>query len=495
MLWIAVFHPNLPLDLAYRQWPESLTTTLRDTVPLVVIEGRRVRWVNPCAADQGVSVGMTDTGAQALVANLTLHRRDPDAELAALTEAAMWALHFTPEVALRPPGLLLDVTASLRLFGGVHAIIDALRSGLAELGLSPCICAAPTVTAAWWLAQVDDGVVVTGESSLDSLDALPVSLVDALASHADTLVAIGCHTIGQLRRLPRQGLAKRFGRETLTELDRAFGAEPELMSWYVPPEKFAQRVELAARVETTELLLVSAKRLLMQLTGYLTARHCAVTRFSLLLHHEALRRGKSPTTTVEIAMGASSRDLAHLTLLMQEHLNKVQLQSSVIEMTLCAGELESLAAPNTELFPTQASDAESTGRLIERLSSRLGDKAVTRLAIAGDHRPECCSVPLPTSTKQRNAHAIAGSAFPPRPTWLLKTPISLLTRQNKPFYQSPLHLLIGPERIETGWWDDHLIARDYFVAINDAHMLLWIYRERVGAAEAEPGWFLHGLYA
>lgn len=468
--------------------------TLRDSVPLVVVEGRRVRWASPCAAAQGVSIGMTDTGAQALVANLSLQRRDPDAEAAALTEAALWALHFTPEVALRPPGLLLDVTASRRLFGGAAAIIASLRVGLSDMGLSPHICAAPTATAAWWLAQVADDAMHEDGSAVQALDALPVSLVDALASHVETLDAIGCHTIGQLRRLPRQGLAKRFGREVLVELDRAYGAEPELLSWYVPPDKFAQKIELAARVETTELLLVSARRLLLQLTGYLYARHCAVTRISLLLHHEALRRGKSLTTTVDIMLGAPSRDIAHLALLMQEHLNKVQLQSSVIEMTLVADQLESLAAPNTELFPTQASDAESTGRLIERLCSRLGEKAVMRMATAPDHRPERCSVTVSPSSRA-SKQAVSGSAFPPRPTWLLKTPIPLLTRQNKPFYQSPLTLLIGPERIETGWWDDQVIARDYFVAINDAHMLLWIYRERVGAADIEPGWFLHGLYA
>lgn len=464
-------------------------------MPLAVIEGRRVKWASPCAVEQGVAVGMTDTGARAFVANLVLNQRDHEAERRAITEAALWALHFTPEVAIRQSGLLLDVTASLTLFGGPDAIVDQLRSGLIELGYTPNICAAPTATAAWWLAQFNDGIMVLAESLTEALEVLPVSLVDALAPHADTLEAIGCHTIAHLRRLPRQGLAKRFGKEVLLELDRAMGTEPELLTWYEPPVRFLQRVELAARVETTELLLSAAKRLLMQLTGFLTARHCAVARFSLLLHHEALRRGKSPTTTVKIALGSPSRDLQHLALLMQEHLNKVQLQASVIELSLRADDLEPLAAPNTELFPTQASEAGSTGRLIERLTSRLGSGAVMHLAIAADHRPERCSVTVPAPEMRKTRHNVTGASFPPRPTWLLKSPIPLLTRQNKPFYQSPLQLVVGPERIEAGWIDDAVIARDYFVATNEAHLLLWIYRERVGADEAEPGWFLHGLFA
>jgi protein ImuB len=54
-----------------------------------------------------------------------------------------------------------------------------------------------------------------------------------------------------------------------------------------------------------------------------------------------------------------------------------------------------------------------------------------------------------------------------------------------------LSLLTGPERIESGWWDGHDIARDYFVACNPAEAMLWIYRER----RAKGQWYLHGFFA
>jgi protein ImuB len=183
---------------------------------------------------------------------------------------------------------------------------------------------------------------------------------------------------------------------------------------------------------------------------------------------------------------------------MKEHLAKVVLESSVIEMTLSADELEERAAPNTELFPTAANQSEMLGRLIERLTSRLGPDAVTRIAITADHRPEKCTAqvsPLPAKSASSKS-GLSGASFPPRPTWLLRTPIPLVTRQNKPFYGAPLRLLIGPERIETGWWDDDVIARDYFVALNEAdHLVLWVYRARISADDEEPGWFLHGFFA
>jgi protein ImuB len=57
-----------------------------------------------------------------------------------------------------------------------------------------------------------------------------------------------------------------------------------------------------------------------------------------------------------------------------------------------------------------------------------------------------------------------------------------------------LKLLAGPERIEAGWWDDALAVRDYFIACNEANLLLWVYRERQGVEVEEPGWFLQGFF-
>ena len=60
-----------------------------------------------------------------------------------------------------------------------------------------------------------------------------------------------------------------------------------------------------------------------------------------------------------------------------------------------------------------------------------------------------------------------------------------------PQHGGALHLLAGPERIESGWWDGAEVARDYFVAQAPDRSLVWVYRSR-----SEPGgWFLHGLFA
>ena len=84
---------------------------------------------------------------------------------------------------------------------------------------------------------------------------------------------------------------------------------------------------------------------------------------------------------------------------------------------------------------------------------------------------------------------------PPRPVWLLATPLPLLTRQHRPFYGSPLRIVSPGERIEAGWWDDAAQTRDYFVAQAKDKSCYWVFRERLNADEGDAErWYLHGLF-
>ena len=77
-------------------------------------------------------------------------------------------------------------------------------------------------------------------------------------------------------------------------------------------------------------------------------------------------------------------------------------------------------------------------------------------------------------------------------------------RRMGPGVPKPLRLLAGPQRLETGWWDDSAqgpASRDYFIARSDEAGLLWVYRERLAsrsdrdAQTAPVRWFLQGIYA
>ena len=491
MLWIALNLLQLPLDTVLRCQSDAATAT----APVIVTERKRVGWCNQIAADIGIRSGMSEANAWTLSAQLQAYPRQPEQEQQALHEAALWALHFTPQVTLRASGVLLEVDGSLRLFNGLDRLLAQLVNGIADLGLHTHWACATTATAAWLLARSG---VDQQKNPEDSLASIPLAAIDAALPHLDTLHDIGCHTFGQLRRMPRAGIARRFGNALLREIDRACGDEAEVHAWFTAPASFDVKLELPAQVAHTDALLFAARRLLLQLTGWLNAHQSAVTGITLWLHHEPTRQRDYRSTPVVIQLAAGSRDPEHLTLLLRERLAQVVLIAPVIELALAADQIVALAEPNTELFATAVSQAESITRLIERLQSRLGCTAVRQLSLQGDHRPEKSFALLPVVVRKGRAAMSIVTPIAARPAWLLPEPLPLITRQHKPFYQSPLTLLAGPERIESGWWDDALAQRDYFIAENELYVMLWIFRLRSGNGQQQSdgsGWFLHGYFA
>jgi protein ImuB len=162
---------------------------------------------------------------------------------------------------------------------------------------------------------------------------------------------------------------------------------------------------------------------------------------------------------------------------------------------------------NRQLFPVAASTQESLGRLVERLQARLGHDQVQRVLLAADHRPEAAyRIETVDEVHATGSLPVPAAGQAPRPLWLLPRPIALRERNQRPWWQGPLKLLSGPERIEGGWWDCNLVQRDYFIAEDDHAQWLWIYRSRGNNAAAaddtgchpsrdlNTSWYLQGIF-
>jgi protein ImuB len=154
---------------------------------------------------------------------------------------------------------------------------------------------------------------------------------------------------------------------------------------------------------------------------------------------------------------------------------------------------------------------------IERVASKLGADAIRRPVLQADHRPEAAQIWI-SATQAVSAAEVSQTHDSPlashtsnssnafRPAWLMATPLRLLVRDDKPYYQGPLKLIQGPERLESSVLVDAApslfettpetapepMARDYFIAWNAHAGLLWVFRERLAE---QPGWYLHGMFA
>lgn len=465
----------------------------------VVLEQERVLAASPAALAAGVQVGMRRGGVLMLQPDARLVERSPAREAEALHAVAMALLQYTPLVAQAEEAtLLMDIGASLRLFGGIRALCAKVRANLRALGFSASLGCAPTARGAWLLARRNAGRALKMASLERRLNRLPGALVPPARPFGAWFEGIGCFTLGDMRRLPRPGLQRRCGRPLLDMLDAAYGLTPELFEWIEAPETFHARLELFDRVENADALLAGAHRLVLQLTGWLCAHQLAVERITLQLEHERGRVARPPTP-IEIALAEPTWRDEHLVRLLKERLGKTVLEAPVIGLGLEALQVQPMAPPSESLFPEPGGSEEDRTRMLELLVARLGPDNVLQAAPQADYRPEVANAWVPVQRKIREA-ARAAQMPPdvhslPRPAWLLAKPIALLMRNHRPFYGSPLKMASTPERIEAGWWSESQ-TRDYFIAEGQDHALYWVYRERiVGSAEdAEPRWFLHGLF-
>ncbi|MFM7706103.1 MAG: DNA polymerase Y family protein [Rubrivivax sp.] len=535
MLWIALHLPALPL--------ESFAATLgaAEPPPLALLDGRgRLAAVNAAAAAAGAQPGMRRATALALAPRLVLGRADAAREAQALQALAHAALGFTPAVTLQGPHmLLLEVSTTLRLFGGLAALRRRLHQALdalAPLGRTRAEGHSPTALGAALLARA--GLpAAPGPGWRATLDAQPVAHLVELAElpghpadHAQALQGMGVHTLAQLRALPRAGLARRFGPALLQALDRARGEVPDPRTWLSLPDAFDARLELHARADTGEQVLHGAQVLLQRLVAWARAHRARVRRCVLVMPHERTQRAEAaelPATTLTLSLASPIDDATHLAALLRERLAHTALAAPTLELQLRCDDLARIEAPSGELFATPGSTHEGYTRLLERLQARLGAQGVQTLQVVADHRPERATTVAPAAAEagreasapaRREGHkaaprpacqeakgeepARAASPVVPRltrPAWLLPEPQALPERQHQPLLEGrALQLLAGPERIEAGWWEggeDAPALRDYFIAQAHDGALVWVYRLRLPREDEPGGWFLHGRFA
>src|SRR5450830_1485475 len=442
-LWIAVHLPLLSLEVFHPNWSDEASA--------VVLEHTRVMAASQSACEAGVRIGMRRGGVLALLPKALMHERASDREAQTLFGTAIALLQYTPQASFAEEStILLDIGASLSLFGGIRVLCRRVRATVRQLGLSAVISCAPTANGAALLARHTGARTLKQHRLHRHLNRLPVAALPAAMRYLDWLAGIGCRTLADLRRLPRAGLQRRGDTHMLDALDCAYGDTPELHAWIEVPPSFRQRIELSERIEHADAAQYTIQALLTQLCGWLAARHLAVTQVRVQLEHERGRQAVAPTT------------------------------------------IELMAPASDNLFPEPGGTPEDHKRLIELLVARLGADNVLHAAPLADYRPEqanrWCSV-------MDAAAPLEERPLPPRPTWLLDKPIALAMRQHRPYYGSRLRPVSPPERIEAGWWNGDLVTRDYYIAEGADHCLYWIYRERIGDVDGvEPHWYLHGMF-
>ena len=489
-LWFALYLPELPLEALCRgAGPESPLVVTADVSrrTLVVAANNEAKAV-------GVRAGMRLTAACALAPELAVLRRDQAEETVALDGLAAWSGQFTSFTSIEHQGLLLEIGGSLKLFGGLEALCRRVKAGVRMLGYNAATAVGPTPSGAWLLARAGFDVPAVSPALLfGRLAPVPVEYLDLPTRALEDLRRMGVRSFGDCCRLPRDGLARRISPRLVALLDRALGRCPDPRRSYTPPLVFERCINLSFEIRDTAALLAAARLLINELCGFLSARAGGVQDLEIHLAHRRVF-----ATRLTLSLAAPGRDADQLLMLLEARMARITLSEPVISVGIRATEIHTLAPGNHDLYAPPSEAGWDWKTLLAHLQARLSVACVYGLGTHADHRPERAWQAkssrgkfLRTAFHKEDPAQKADDFFPRRPFWLLKSPRRLpVTAGGIPRWHGELALRSDPERIESGWWDDAHVARDYYVAANPDNQRCWIFRELGGSSR----WYLHGLF-
>jgi protein ImuB len=416
---------------------------------------------------------------------------DPQGDLALLQRLAKWAQRWSPLVEVDgEDALRLDVSGVAHLIGGEKALIEDVITRSAAMGLTARVAIAPTAAAAWAFSRFGG----------NELEPLHVSALRLDPDTVRTLERLGLKTIGALATLPRLALARRFrGAENVVDaLDRALGRKPEPLTALAenPPLRASLRLEEpATHVEAAPQAL---ERLIPRLVAELEDRRLGARRLSL---HGFRVDGSIATASVATAI--ASREPKHLQRLLADKAAALDPGFGFDAFALVADWTESLGAAQASLVE-EPSGERDLARLVDRLTVKLGARAVRKPQPQESHLPERASGWVAALQKAEPVELPARL----RPQRLLDRPEAIdviyATPEGMPrrfVWRRAVHDIArveGPERIAPEWWRERSTARlrDYYRVEDEAGRRYWIYREGLfgDGRGGSPNWYLQGLF-
>ncbi|OUS07305.1 nucleotidyltransferase [Rhodobacterales bacterium 52_120_T64] len=433
-------------------------------------------------------MGFSD--ARAFCRDLQSRPADQKADQDFLNTLARWAKRYCPWVGLEGiNGLALNIAGSAHLFGGEAAMMDDMRHGLTQAGITAHLGLADTRGAAWALAHYGEGIAPVGAAQAQ-IASLPVAALRLEEKTCIALQRLGVRDIAELSALPRATVTRRFGRDVLLRLDQALGAQAEEISPLPEAPHYGVRITLPDPIGLTADVMAGAERVLERLCSKLKSREMGACILQL-----TLRRVDRSNQQVELRLARPLRDVARILPLFQRGVDQVDAGFGIDQLRLVATQVEPL--PATQISHTSTVQHKGLEDLITRIGTRIGLENVQRFLPADSHIPERSFIISPA------AYSVPAGSWPTirlRPLQLFAPePIGGSdTRPPARFRWRRMSFAtartVGPERIAPEWWlsDENRCSgvRDYWKVETKQGRRLWLFY-----TPQNPGWFVQGEFA
>jgi protein ImuB len=231
----------------------------------------RVIEASAAAREAGIRPGMTETEARARCPSLLTRPWSADRLHAARQAMLDAALALSPRVEDAGAGIVhVDIVGLAWLVGDGEAVARRLLRETRAVGLHASVGVADTRTAARVAARMGPRtVVIPPGAERAALASVDLRVLDLPAQLMETLASWGARTLGDLARLPRDGVVARLGAEGLAAHEAAVGLDTTPFRPYLPPPFWEEAQALDWEVETLEALACVIERVLERLVARL----------------------------------------------------------------------------------------------------------------------------------------------------------------------------------------------------------------------------------
>lgn len=413
-------------------------------------------------------------------------------------------------------GVLLEISRSLTLFGGIKILLDAIHQQLQIKDISQGYhhALAHTAQAAWLCSFLDNReklVECIEPKTIEhqpeqlrhffrkQLQLLPITCLEEFPRVITALTQTGFVSLGDImQQIQVSGLrsfTKRFGNEFSQYLGDMLDISKDLQQAglfsapvpiFHPEIQFIERVDFEFPVAQLDLLQPGLELLLQKLSHYLQQRQqqCQMVEWYLISIYQEREIIRVHCDTPQ----QQGNLLLDLSLIQFE---QYAFRFAVDQLELHCPFTSALQTKTYHLDFSQQSPSHKTTQdftlTTAKLKARLGNSAIYKISYKDDHLPEL-------SNDIISYHKTAWQALPAlqqqalRPKWLFAIPQTIEQTTKGLQWRGQLQLLAGPERIHTHWWDTPT-ARDYFMAQRHDGLRLWIFKDL-----NQQRWFVQGVF-
>ncbi|MDT0596412.1 Y-family DNA polymerase [Glaciecola petra] len=470
-LWVYVYFPQLQLDLLESTRSEQNKAEV--PAAIVDIKQNALCQVNQTAHKQGLKQGMGLAAASLLCSDLRLHEYQPEIEANEIQNVANQLYLFTSDIVLAPPNaLLLRAQNMLSLYGGLNAYWQIIKHSLNKQNVHFSAASAYSIQAAKMLALSHCNMISASRKKIAAhLAKCPLVHSDIDVKDLAKLARIGVSTFADLNALPNAEIANRVSRVSMSVINELQGKQASKVTFYQPQTVYHDYLELLYEIHLSTKLIPVIARCLKKLSQFLLLRNALCLEIEIGF----FQREHDKFTEIFNSIRPIYKIQDWLDII-ELKLESIKFESPVYAISIACDKYENAETANQDMF-AQKSTHVAALTLLARLQSKLGKTNINTLSFVQDFRPEHSTQKRVFDGSEQCQNT--ASIFADRPGLLLPEPQAL---------HAEVDVIKGPERIQTGWWDDYPISRDYYIGQSSNGQQLWIFKT------PNKEWFLHGYF-